>query len=94
MSHHPSREELEKVWQSGSVGWLKNRNKNTKGKKPHTIVAKVYSKQYLDSVEITVLAKNSAAAMKETWRLSSAVREKYPHDQYKGITWSYSYKPE
>ena len=92
MSHPPSKDQLEEVWQKGSVGWLKNYNKTARNKKPYTLVAKVYTKQYLDPVEITVWAKDSKAAMKETWQLSSAVRQKYPHEQYKDIAWSYGYK--
>lgn len=89
-----SKEKMEQVWQEGPVGWLKNHNKQTRGKTAYTIVAKPYIKQYLDPVEMTVYAKSSAAAMKQTWELSAKVREKYPYDQYKDIAWSYGYKLE
>ena len=92
MTHPPSREELERVWQSERVGWLKDYNKNTRGKQPYTIVAKPYRKQYLNPVEITIWAKSPQGAMKHTWELSQKVREKYPYDEHKDIAWEYGYK--
>lgn len=92
MAHPPSKEQLEEAWQRSRVGWLKYYNKTARNKKPYTLVAKVYTKQYLEPVEMTVWAKDHKAAMKETWRLSPTVREKYPHEQYKDIAWSYGIK--
>lgn len=87
-----SREEMERVWREEPVGWLKSHTKQTHGKMPFTIVAKPYVKQYLDPVETVVYAKTAKAAMKETWRLGSKVREKYPSEQYKNLAWEYGYK--
>lgn len=88
-----TKEELEEVWRSGPIGWLKKTNKEMKGKSQYTITAKPYRKQYLDPVEMTVWAKDAQSAMKNhQWNLSNKVREKYPHDEYKDIAWEYGYK--
>jgi len=89
MAHPPNKEQLEEVWVHSRINWLKDYNKTARNKKPYTLVAKVYTKQYLEPVEMTVWAKDRQAAMKETWRLSSAVREKYPHEQHKDIACGY-----
>jgi hypothetical protein len=87
-----SREELERIWNKEPVGWLKQHIKNNRGKSAFTIVARPYIKQYLDTVEITVYAKTSTAALNNTWELSKRVQEKYPSEQYKDIGWTYGIK--
>jgi hypothetical protein len=95
MSHPPSKQELEAVWNDSNVGWLKSYNKNARGKEVFTMEARPYIKHYLDPIEFTVFAKNYNKAMDEgRWRSSEAVREKYPYteEQYKDISWEVKVK--
>ncbi len=87
-----SKEEMERVWREEPVGWLSKHNRQSRGKTAYTVVAKPYVKQYLDPVEMTVYAKTANAALKDTWKLSEKVREKYPYEQYKNIAWEYGIK--
>lgn len=93
MSHPPSKQELERVWNSEQPGWLKDYNKRARGKTAYTVVAKPYVKQYLDPIETTVFAKNQKKAIDEgKWDLSRKIREKYPYEQYKDMSWEYGIK--
>jgi len=93
MSHPPSKEELERVWNCEQLGWLKDYNKRARGKTAYTVVAKPYVKQYLDPVEATVFAKNQKKAIEEArYQLSDRVRKKYPYEQYKDMSWEYGIK--
>ncbi len=93
MSHPPSKQDLEEVWNNSRIGWLKDYNKQSRGKTAYTVVARPYVKQYLDPVEITVFAKDQKKAVDAgSYKLSAKVREKYPYEQYKGLAWEYGIK--
>jgi hypothetical protein len=93
MSHPPSKEDLEAVWNSRPVGWLKDYNKNSRGKTAYTIVAKPYIKQYLDPIETTVFAKSAKKAIDECrWEINKKVREQYPYEENKDMSWEVGIK--
>jgi len=90
-----TKEEMERVWNEEQPGWLKDFIKNTKGKKPFTLVARPYTKQYMDPIEVTVYAKTAKAAEKNGyWELNDAVRKQYPYEQNRDLAWERGIKRE
>jgi hypothetical protein len=90
-----TKQEMERVWNEEQPGWLKDFIKSTKGKKPFTLVARPYTKQYMDPIEITVYAKTAKAAEKSGyWQLSDAVRKQYPHKENPDMAWTTGVKRE
>lgn len=89
-----TKKEMERVWSEEPVGWLKSHNKYFKGKKSYTLVARPYTKNYLDPVEVTVYAKSITDALKQSFKASDKVREQYPYEQYKDIAWTTDVKGE
>ena len=65
-----TKQEMERVWNEEQPGWLKDHYKRTKGKKPYTLVARPYTRQYLDPIEVTVYAK-TAKSSREKWILAA-----------------------
>ena len=70
------KQEMERVWADEQPGWLKQYNKNAKGKKKFKVTLKPYLKQYLDPVSKVVYAKNRKDA--EYQRPYDEMRAKYP----------------
>jgi hypothetical protein len=90
-----TKQEMERVWNEEQPGWLKDFIKSTKGKKPFTLVARPYTRQYLDPIEITVYAKTAKAAEKSgSWQLSDAVRKQYPYKENPNMAWTSGVKRE
>jgi hypothetical protein len=76
MPVHPSKEELERVWNEEQPGWLKDFSKRTKKMKAFNVTLKPYTKQYLEPVSKVVYAKNAKQA--EWERPYDEMRKKYP----------------
>jgi hypothetical protein len=71
-----TREEMEKVWANGRVGWLKDHSKKSKKLKPFTVTVTPYTKNYMDPVVKKVWAKSAKDAQYE--RPYDELRALYP----------------
>ena len=90
-----TKDEMERVWSEGRVGWLKDHIKSTKGKKEFTLVAKPYRRVALDPIEIKVYAKTAQAALKQnSWQVSNAVQKVYPYKENPNVAWTTGVKRE
>ena len=90
-----TKQEMERVWNEEQPGWLKQHIKSTKGKKPYTLVARPYRRQYLDLIEVTVWAKSHTAALKNhSWEVNNAVQKVYPYKENPDVSWTTGVKRE
>ena len=90
-----TKDEMERVWQTGPVGWLKDHVKATKGKKEFTLVAKPYKRVPLDPIEVKVWAKTAQAALKQnSWQVSNAVQKVYPYKENPDVAWTTGVKKD
>ena len=90
-----TKQEMERVWNEEQPGWLKDFIKSTKGKKPFTLVARPYRRQYMDPIEVTVYAKSHTAALKNgSWEVNNAVQKVYPYKENPDVSWTTGVKRE
>lgn len=59
MAVHPSKAELERVWESGPIDWLKDYSKKSRKGMPRIVKIRFYNKQYVHEIEQLVWAKKS-----------------------------------
>jgi hypothetical protein len=66
---HPTKAELEDVWNKGSVGWLRDYSKKSSKKNhvPRKVKVRFYRKEYVHEIEEVVWAKKSESASDHSW---------------------------
>ena len=72
---YPSKQELEEIWNSGPIGWLKEHSKDIKNKRPYKVSYIPYVQTELTEHEVsmTVWAKSPSRAQEKA---SYNLREK------------------
>lgn len=89
---HPTKAELEAVWNGNELDWLRNYGKKTSKKNhvPRRLKVRFYRKEYVHEIEETVWAKRSESASDHSW---AVIRKHFPDhktmpsDTYE-ISWS------
>lgn len=76
MPVYPTKADLEEIWQTGPVGWLKDHSKKTDKKTAFIVTLRPYEKKYLPEIITTVWAKSRDKISAEDYR--AALLASYP----------------